>query len=212
MHPVRFGLLAAAICIIGVSFGMSRAPAGLDPTTGCLEETIARFEPVLAWHARHYTSLKARDVYKLLHQAVAGPGHAIRNPDMARGWLEREWDSLGMPLEGEQVLEPLSGDGRLVRLNLRPWRAAGRDQEQVFDAFLRTAEVIAPPGDSIRARMDEIRACQTTLSGAAGLTPGELGSFFDEKAEEGYPAVHHSEEYSRAHAPAYRVVLSDLVD
>lgn len=202
----------AAVGIIGTSFGMARPPAAANPTAGCRDQTVARFEPVLSWHARRYASLEARDVYKLMHQAVAGPGHAIRNPDMARGWLDREWESLGMPLEGEQVLEPLSGDGRLVRLNLRPWRAAGREREEVFSAFLRTAQMVSPPGDSIRARMEEIRACQATIAAATGLAPGDLEAFFDEKAAEGYPAVHHSEEYANAYAPAYRVVLRDLVN
>lgn len=202
-------------CLVWVFAGAGEfiePAAGARADFGCPDETVATFVPVISWHADRYSALESRDLYKLLHQAVAGPGHAIRNPQMARDWLNREWDSLGMPLEGEQLLEPLADDGRLVRLNLRPWRTAGRDRDAVLEAFLRTAELVAPPGDSIRARMEEIRACHATLAGAAGVPPGELDAFLAEKAVEGYPAVHHSEEYSAAYAPAYRVVLRDLVN
>jgi hypothetical protein len=202
-------------CLVWVFAGpgdLVEPAAGARADFGCLDETVATFVPVISWHADRYGALKSRDLYKLLHQAVAGPGHAIRNPQMAQDWLNREWDSLGMPLEGELLLEPLSDDGHLVRLNLRPWRAAGRDRDAVLEAFLRTAELVAPPGDSIRARMEEIRSCHATLAGAAGLPPGKFDAFLAEKAVEGYPAVHHSEEYSAAYAPAYRVVLHDLVN
>ena len=37
------------------------------------------------------------------------------------------------------MFESLSSDGRLVRVNLRPWRAAGHAPEAVLNAFVRTA-------------------------------------------------------------------------
>ncbi|MEJ2547404.1 MAG: hypothetical protein P8125_06245 [Gemmatimonadota bacterium] len=184
---------------------------GAHAPVGCLEETAQRFVPVVSWHAARYDALEARDLYKLLHQAVAGPGHAIRDPEMARSWLVREWSSLGAPHEEEQVLEPLTGDGRLVRLNLRPWRAAGRDAEEVLVAFLRTAETVSPTESRIRAEMDAIRACSATLAAPAGIEEEDFASFFAEQAAADYPAVHHSAGYSSAYDPAYRVVLGDLV-
>ena len=52
--------------------------------------------------------MEVEDVYKLLHQSVAGPAHAIEDPDMARQWLDREWDSLGEPFENEEVILMIS--------------------------------------------------------------------------------------------------------
>ena len=206
----RFSLTLAIAWLATSPAGGVEIVTGAHAPVGCLEETAQRFVPVVSWHAARYDALEARDLYKLLHQAVAGPGHAIRDPEMARSWLVREWSSLGAPHEEEQVLEPLTGDGRLVRLNLRPWRAAGRDAEEVLVAFLRTAETVSPSESRIRAEMDAIRACSATLAAPAGIEEEDLASFFAEQAVAGYPAVHHSAGYSSAYDPAYRVVLGDL--
>ena len=57
------------------------------------------------------------------------------------------------------------------------------------------------------------------LGVAGGLLP-QLGLSFDQTAweaftapliEQGLPAVHHSETYRAAYAPAYRVVLVELI-
>ncbi len=180
--------------------------------TGCSEETIARYAPVARWHSVHFPELRVEDLYKLLHQAVAGPGHSIEDPGMARQWLDREWDSLGAPLAAEEVFEPLSADGRRVRVNLRPWRAAGRSPADLLDAFLRTAETVSPDTATVRVELDAIGACGEQLSGGLRISGPEIQSFFYDRALEGYPAIHHSKEYEKRYRPAYRVVLRSLLD
>ena len=183
-----------------------------DEVPGCLEETVARVGPVVRWHSERYSELAAEDLYKLLHQSVAGPGHAIENADMARAWLEREWSALRDVEGNEPLFEPLSADGRLVRVNLRPWRSAGRDRELVLTAFLQTAQAVSPPSEQIHSAMDAIRACSGSLAGEAGVPAAQLDSLFAKLATEGYPAIHHSPGYRQAYSPAYRVVLRDYLD
>jgi hypothetical protein len=173
---------------------------------------MALVGPVVSWHADRYPALAVEDLYKLLHQAVAGPGHAIDNEDMARSWLEAEWSGLEQPMAGEARIEPLSPDGRLVRVNLRPWKADGRPQERLLSAFVRTAKEIAPAQDQIHGSMEKIRACIGDLARGAGIRPASVDSFFFARAKEGYPAVHHSEGYSSEYDPAYRVVLQGFLD
>jgi hypothetical protein len=156
--------------------------------------------------------MQVEDLYKLLHQAVAGPAHSIEDPEMAREWLEREWNSLGDPLPGEELFEPLSVDGRLARVNLRPWRAAGRSAAEVLGAFLQTAEAVSTDTSSIRFELDAIGGCGGRLSGGLRISGPEVQSFFYERAEQGYPAAHHSKEYEAEYHPAYRVVLRGLLD
>jgi len=184
--------------------------AGAVP--GCMEETVARIGPVVRWHSELYSELAAEDLYKLLHQGVAGPGHAIEDPGMARAWLEREWSGLRDPDGNEPLFEPLSADGRLVRVNLRPWRSAGLDRERVLTAFLETAEAVTPSPDEIRSAMDAIRACSGSLAVEADIPAVQLDSLFAKLATEGYPAVHHSAGYRQAYSPAYRVVLREYLD
>ena len=179
---------------------------------GCDEEAVARYSPVVRWHADRYPAMNVEDLYKLLHQAVAGPAHSIEDPDMARRWLDREWDGLEDPLEPEEMFEPLSSDGRLVRVNLRPWRAAGYSPETVLSAFVRTAGTLPPDTARIRIELDAISACSEPISDDFRLSGLVIQSFFGDQARNGYPAIHHSEEYSRRYLPAYRVVLRSYLD
>lgn len=205
--------LAAGWAVIPATAG--RAPDGATGravSPGCTEETLSRFSPVVSWHAARYPDLEVEDLYKLLHQAVAGPAHAIEDPDMALQWLEREWAELEGPLEGEEVFEPLSADGRLVRVNLRPWRAAGHSPEAVLSAFVRTAETLPPDSARIRVELDAISACSDRIAGGLRLSATELQSFFSDRERDGYPMIHHSEKYTQAYQPAYRVVFRSYLD
>jgi len=203
--------LLCALLVRAVPGGGADAFAAAE-VPGCLEETVERVGPVVRWHAERYSGLAVEDLYKLLHQSVAGPGHAIESADMARAWLEREWSGLRDPEDDEPLFEPLSADGRLVRVNLRPWRSAGRDRERVLTAFVKTAEAVSPSAGEIRSAMDAIRACSGSLAGEADVPAARLDSLFVKLAAEGYPAVHHSPGYRQAYAPAYRVVLREYLD
>ena len=186
-------------------------PAG-QPESGCDEETAGRYAPLLQWHTAKYPEMEVEDVYKLVHQSVAGPAHAIEDPDMARQWLDREWDGLDGPFGEEEMFEPLSGNGLLVRVNLRPWRAADRDPAVVLNAFVKTAGTLPPDTARIRAELDAISACADRIAAGLGSTASTIQSFFSDRARDGYPAIHHSKSYERAYRPAYRVVIRSYLD
>jgi hypothetical protein len=205
-------LAAGGACACTSEPGTRDTGAATTNDAGCDEETTARYTPVIRWHSERYPDLEVEDLYKLLHQSVAGPAHAIEDPEMARQWLEREWNGLDEPLDTEELYEPLSSDGRLVRVNLRPWRAAGHSPEMVLSAFVRTAGTLPPDTARIRIELDAISACSDRI--ADGLSPSAqtIRSFFDDQSRDGYPAIHHSEEYSQRYRPAYRVVLRSYLD
>ncbi|MGW8283408.1 MAG: hypothetical protein ACWGON_08930 [Gemmatimonadota bacterium] len=221
MNSDRKGLLLALGVVAlagGTVYALHAVPEGRRELnaavrgTGCDDETVARYAPVVRWHSARFPEIQVEDLYKLLHQAVAGPAHSIEDPEMAREWLEREWNGLGDPLPGEELFEPLSADGRLVRVNLRPWRAAGRSADEVLGAFLHTAEAVSSDTSAIRFELDAIGACGDRLSGGLRVAGPEVQSFFYERANQGYPAVHHSKKYEAEYHPAYRVVLRGLLD
>lgn len=218
-RPIRAGLaFAIAVLVAGGFYARTSASstpdAGPEPATdaGCDEETTARYAPVVRWHAVRYPDLEVEDLYKLLHQAVAGPAHSIEDPEMARQWLDREWDGLGDSLKAEEMFEPLSSDGRLVRVNLRPWRAAGHPPAPVLDAFVQTAGTLPPDTVKIRTELDALAACSDRLSDGLSLSASVIHAFFSDRAREGYPAIHHSESYEREYRPAYRVVIRSYLD
>ena len=150
-----------------------------------------------------------QDMYKLAYQAALGSEHAAPSESAARRWLEMEIAGLGDGPD-EPLLETISPDGRLVRVNLRPYLASGGDLERLLGAFLHTAAAWRGEMAVLQQYID----WAIELAGLAefSIPPAEMAAFFKCMAEVGFPAAHHSPEYRDAYRPAYRVVMGELMD
>ena len=146
----------------------------------------------------------AEDLYKFLHQAVYGPGHAIPNREAAAAWLQGEIEGLGPPLEGELPCEALGGEPPLVRVNLRPFVASGGSADLLLDAFVASANLERGSPRRMGVVLS-LAASYVQCAGRGELAP-EVKVLSAKLAEKGYPAIHHSEPYVEAYHPAYRVV------
>ncbi len=205
------GLLSIAAAVSRGSDPRSPSGSASEAVSGCAAADL----DAIRWHAKRYPLMEAPDWYKLAHQGVAGPGHAIDDPAAAASWLDREWEAIGSPRAAEQELEPLPfGRGRLSRINLRPWKRRGGERNELLAAFVATAERLSPAPVAVRKGLDEASTCLASLSSAGelGISREVVSTFFDARRREGYPAVHHSERYRTSYAPAYRVVLPELLD
>ena len=156
------------------------------------------FQTVIRFHLIRYPALQIQDIYKLCHQAASGSGHAVHNPEIARVWLERELNEMGAGIP-EDILDPISPDGEIVRVHLRPYIANGGDSERLLSAFIRTANEYH--GDI--HTLEEYWQAAVTL---ARFPFGAMDEFIQSMKTQGYPAVHHSPEYEHLYRPAYRVV------
>lgn len=158
---------------------------------------------LLSQHIARYPRMQLDDIYKLLHQAALGPGHAVNDADVARAWLEKEAAELGAgPIEPDK--DVISPDGRLARVHLRSWVTAGRSLDDLNRAFVETANSYPPS----RERLEKFCGCLGDLAAAGGIpfAQEEVLAYFDRIAQASYPVVHHSRTYSDAYKPAYRVV------
>ena len=193
--------------------------AGQHPTEVVLNDNVAMDGPalwmgelreLLAEHARRYPKMEPADLYKLLMQRSMGPEHLVTSGD-ALAWLQQETAELApLPPGVEAVDVELLDPGRgLTRVHLRPWLAQRRSLDALATAFAGTAARWTPQPDVLAAE----------LGMAGGLLP-QFGLSFDQATWEaftapllaqGLPAVHHSETYRAAYAPAYRVVLVELI-
>lgn len=173
-----------------------------------MNESIAdRFQAVLRDHARRYPGWMAQDVYKLAHQAALGSEHAVTDGAGVRAWLERELAALGEGID-EPLVDPISAGGEVVRVHLRPYFKAGYSGEALLEAFIRTAREY--PGSYERLQSYLEQALELVKDGDLNL-PGEDPAFelyelIGHMQEDGYPAVHHSEQFEALYHPAYRVI------
>jgi len=170
---------------------------------------VVTLPKILRDHLRRYPAMQVQDLYKLLYQAALGSEHAIRDAGSARLWLEHEMKEMGDGPE-EPLLDPISPDGEMVRIHLRPYRKAGMDPQALLAAFLRTAEEYRGSTETL-----------LTYSQAAARLPGmekwsfgrvEIETFFAKMGTENYPAVHHSGIYVELYRPAYRVVKKSFLE
>ncbi len=161
--------------------------------------------PFDAWHAD--PAIQMRDAYKWIYQATQGGGHAAPSREEAEQWLLREWEALGAPSRDEPLVEPLGASG-VVRVNLRPYRSAGGGRDALLAAFLSSAEAFRPDRPAF-GRM-WLSLGQGPRAGAIGrLTRAAWEQLDTETRPLGYPAVHHSDTYTRTRRPAYRVLTAE---
>jgi hypothetical protein len=165
-------------------------------------------DQLLGQHLKRYPRMELSDIYKLLHQAALGPGHAAKDRETALALLEGESVNLG---EGpaDPAADPISPDGQLVRIHLRAYVAAGHDLAKLADAFVQTAQSYEGSRDKLR----KFCSCVGDLvqSGGIPFSKERIADYFTEVAAGGYPAVHHSKAYRDAYRPAYRVVSLEFL-
>ena len=156
-------------------------------------------------HGAQDPAVAAEDAYKYLYHAARGGEHALADETAAGLWLAREWATLGPPQPGEELWEPLTADGRIGRLHLRPYKAQGGNKEALLDAFLAGARDFDGHAGSFRQAWRALgRVLQAQPVGQ--LTFAEWQRVDRAMKSKGYPAAHHSVGYTEARAPAYRVL------
>jgi hypothetical protein len=145
------------------------------------------------------------DLYKLLHQAYLGPGHAIPSREAAEAYLQSEWADLGAPEAGEPLIEVLAEGAPFVRVHLRPYRERGGTADSLLGAFLRSAAVAK---DSVSFERAWGLARERIARGEIPLSIAVYDSAEAELRPLGYPAIHHSAAYQKHLRPAYRVIAA----
>jgi hypothetical protein len=201
------GRVAAALGLLVALQGPLAAQGRAAPAARAATEAAATRRIVARQFAR-YPAMQPQDVYKLAFQAAMGSRHAGLDSAMAAEWLDREIASLG---DGppEPIRDTISSDGRMVRVNLRPYLAAGGSREALLRAFVRTAREFAGSLPRLRRELAEIE--RLAAAGEIPLAREALHAYFERMRAQRFPAVEHSSGYQSAYHPAYRVVLADLL-
>ena len=162
---------------------------------------------ILLAHFAAYPLMGPQDAVKLLYQMEYGPEHMIRDEEKSLAALRKEMAALPAR-EGEEPLYESIGNG-LCRLNLRPCVQRAIPAEDVNRLFADTAR--SAQGDPRRFRRALKELKELADAGETPFDPVELDMFLMQYWERNCPAVHHSEAYRAAYAPAYRVAAQKKV-
>jgi hypothetical protein len=194
-HPLRRSRIAVIIAL-----------TVLVVAGGCGDKPRPDLRGFLTDYVKKYPKSELTDIYKLLYQGVYGVGHLIKSEKEAMGYLTEEMNTMA-PLSGEALTESCRPDGAMIRVNLRPFKAAGLDPGLLLRAMLETAGNTKGTADEFSALWNEVG--NLLEDGGLPFDIDEFNAMTDDLQEQGWPAVHHSDEYSKAYKPAYRVVTAE---
>ena len=166
-----------------------------------LEELIRR-------HKRFRPCLMIQDVYKLVYQSVFGVGHILVG-DEARTYIKEELQRLDTSrFEDEPLIEHISTDNQIVRVNLRPFKRQGLSPDKLFQIMTTSAEQIKGTREDFLREWDLFK--KLVVTNRLSFNLDQLRDFDEFVKKQNYPLVHHSKEYSKMYEPAYRVVKLDV--
>lgn len=152
---------------------------------------------------RAHPASQPADAVKLCYQSAFAGGHMIADAEKSLAFLKEELFAL--PDRDEPLFEPIGGG--YARLNLAGARRLGLLPETMNALFVRAANRCRGTMRDFSERLSALRAlCQ---AGGCPFTPQALEAYLTDYKLRGSPAVHHSDAYREAYAPAYRVVLED---
>ena len=164
---------------------------------------------LLQLHLGWYPLMELRDVYKLLYQGVMGAEHLMPSREEYTRYLQSEFEPL-QPDPTGRLLEPIRPDGALYRLNLRALKSRQLGLDTLISYLLETAHMIT----GTRSELEGVWDAFSQL-----CNQGQINNFDRASIEQftrwleglDYPAIHHSQTYSREYQPAYRLLAARFI-
>lgn len=154
------------------------------------------FASYLRQSLQRHSAMRPQDMVKYCYQSAFGGAHMLGAVEQAKAYFEQEFAAV--PAENGELYEQLSPYAG--RISMKAWKANGLPAEWLWRIFAASA-AMEQPGNTA---FEEYLTAADTIARESNMTEWE--SYLRAYRAEGYHAVHHSEGYRAAEAPAYRVV------
>jgi hypothetical protein len=132
----------------------------------------------------------------------------LGNEAKARAFLMKEWNAVKADIN-EPLSDPICPNGKMIRINLRPYKALHGDLETLWIALIESAKITSNNPDFIKTLWGQFKdSCKNQVF---HFDPKDL-VLFDKKLEKrNYPVMHHSKIYREKYHPAYRVIHNETM-
>lgn len=155
-------------------------------------------------------TLEVQDVYKLLFQGSFGGDHFITDTGAARRYLIEELSGLDSVSTGDPLVERVSRDGSVVRVNLRPFLRLGLSADSLLRVMLLSKSDARPDTVEFLSGWNNFTAL--VRYGIVHRPAGELQALKDQVERGDIRPLHHSASYTATCRPAYRVVRREQLE
>jgi hypothetical protein len=159
---------------------------------------------LVEFHQHHHPQLKVQDVFKLFYQAAFGVEHILSDSSEVASYLMGELASLDTTASDEPLLEQISMEGDVVRVNLRPFKVLNLDPSLLVKVMFQSARETIPDTTVFNGMWNEFSAL--VRSGFLEYPSDDIKAWDTRIVDGNIPPLHHSREYSETNKPAYRVV------
>ena len=161
-------------------------------------------EEILVAHFELRQKMQLVDFYKLLYQASFGVHHI-----MHKGFEEtllREFLDLSYRQSSEAMIEIISPNRQVARVNLLPFKQLGYSPKQLIAAMHYSCNYFGSLEQQTRRLIEYWENFKLIAESHKewGITRKELAEF--EQCNKGFSPLHHSKVYSTSYNPHYRVV------
>ena len=172
----------------------------------------------IACQLQNYPETRVQDIYKSFCQDNLGPGHLIPDPQSARNYLESELRTFKEDLDSARydapsiMYYPVGDQGNYVRVDLSVVLDGLVGEETYLDAFVRSAnEGMRLTEEQWVAKWREV---ERVIKKDFPDIPDAVKDLemIDSYVEKGDLIMHHSEAFSDAYNPHYRIIARDIFE
>ena len=172
----------------------------------------------IACQLQDYPETRVQDIYKSFCQDNLGPGHLIPDPQSARNYLESELRTFKEDLDSARydapsiMYYPVGDQGNYVRVDLSVVLDGLVGEETYLDAFVRSAnEGKRLTEEQWVAKWREVE--KVIKKDFPDIPDAEKDlEMIDFYVEKGDLIMHHSEAFSNAYNPHYRIIARDIFE
>ena len=185
------------------------AAMGLFSTGNAQEMTTEGF---VARLLEQYPQARLLDIYKSCFQDYMGAEHLVSDTASVKAYLDQELNTTGIDEMMPWYCEPCGTCGNYVRVSLRAVKEGFITVERLLEAFIASANGVERPSvESWAARWHNIIAAIDKMEVALPHYD-EDKQFIEDVLAQGKYAISHSQDYSEAYAPHYRIVRRDIFE
>jgi uncharacterized protein (UPF0262 family) len=176
----------------------------------CKETKSERIHAAVRSQLSLYPESTLQDLYKNFFQDYFGPGHIVSDTTSAGAYLDSELASFDQA-DGPYY-EPTGYNGNFFRVNLSVIKEGLISRDTFFDAFLRSVnDIQIITFEEWEGEWQEIDSAIHEMGVSLANYEQERAKIFSLLEQDNY-VMHHSEPFSKAYDPHYRIIRREIFE
>jgi hypothetical protein len=176
--------------------------------TSCKETKSEQIHTAVKAQLGLYPKSTLQDLYKNFFQDYFGPGHIVSDTTSAGAYLDSELASFEQA--AGPYYEPTGYNGNFFRVNLSVIKEGLVSRDAFFDAFLRSVSNIQIITlEEWKGEWQEIDSAIHDMDLSLASYEQERTKIFSLLEQDKY-VMHHSEPFSEAYDPHYRIIGREI--